>query len=265
MAARPESAWDDLLGVVARLRAEDGCPWDRAQTRRSLVPYLVEETYEVAEAVERSQPWAQCAELGDLLYLLLMMVRIAEEAGEYDLEQVAAGIAAKMRRRHPGILEPLDSGERFDGSAAAWEAAKARERQPGQSMMDGVPPALPSLLAAHRVGEKLSRVGFDWPDLQGVREKVREEWRELDEAVASGDEQAIQQEYGDLLLAVANMGRFLRVPPEEALREANRRFAGRFRVVERLAEERGMDLHGAELEELEALWQEAKREDEEEA
>jgi len=251
------SALHELIRVVARLRAPDGCPWDRAQTPGSMRPYLVEETYEVVDAIERGSPDDLREELGDLLFQVVLLAQMAREAGHFDIEGVAAGIAQKMVERHPHVFEP-DHVEEDAGTVAAWEARKARARPAGRSMLDGLPPQLPALVTAYRVGEKVARVGFDWPDLGGVRAKVDEELGELDEALAAGDAAAIEAEYGDLLLAVANMGRFVDATPEEALRGANRRFGVRFRRVEALAASRGLSLHEMDIEALDALWREAK-------
>ena len=248
----------DLLALVAVLRSPGGCPWDRAQTRRSLLPYLVEETYELVEAVERGDEDGQCGELGDLLYLLLLIARIAEEGGSWDVQRAASGICDKMRRRHPGILRPPEGEEPFSGSPQAWEAAKAREHGGERSALDGIPRSLPALIRAQRAGEKAARIGFDWPDLAGVRAKLDEELAELDEALASRDPRAIRHELGDLLLASANLARHAGIGAEDALREANIRFEGRFRLLEGLARDRGLDIHGASLEALEALWREVK-------
>ncbi len=253
----------ELLEVVAALREPGGCPWDRAQTRRSLIPYLLEEAYELVEGIEREDDELQAGELGDLLFLLLMVVRIAEERGGYDLDEVCRRIVSKMRFRHPGILRPADEGERdFDGAPENWEAAKAKERssrsQQERSVLDGIPAALPALIRAHRAGEKVSRVGFDWPDVAGVRAKVDEELRELDRAVEAQEPDAIRHELGDVLMSVANLSRLLGLGPEEALREANLRFDRRFRSLEGLARGRGLDIHEAELEQLELIWQEVK-------
>lgn len=248
----------ELLDVIATLRGPAGCPWDRAQTRRSLIPYLVEETYELVAAIEAGDEAAQGVEAGDLLYLLLLIARMAEEQGAWDHETAARTICAKMRRRHPGILRDPEGESTFPGTPEAWEAAKARERHPGGSVLDGIPGALPALVRAHRVGEKVSRVGFDWPDPIAVRAKIGEELQELDEALASGAPDRVRHELGDLLLACANLARFLGCGPEEALREANARFEGRFRKLELLSRERGLDLHRADLAALDALWREVK-------
>lgn len=249
---------ESLQAVVDRLRSTGGCPWDQRQDARSLMPYLLEETYELLDAVERGDTTAQAGEIGDLLYLLLLLVRIGAESGTLGLDLVESAIVAKMTRRHPGILadgDPEPVGAPV-GSQEAWEARKAEERT--GSALDGIPPTLPALLCAHRIAEKAARVGFEWPDRAGVLAKVDEERAELDEALATGEPTAIRREYGDLLLAVANLGRFLGVPGEDALREANRRFETRFRALETLAAQRGLDLHRTDLAVLDGLWQEVK-------
>ncbi|MCB9759165.1 MAG: nucleoside triphosphate pyrophosphohydrolase [Alphaproteobacteria bacterium] len=250
-------SFDTLVSIVARLRGPDGCPWDRAQTPATLRPYLVEESYEVIEAVESGDPDALRKELGDLLFQVVLLAQMAQDAGWFDMDAVCQAIADKMVRRHPHVFDP-DHVEEDAGSVAAWEARKARERGAEVSMLDGLPKALPALVRAHRVGEKVSRVGFDWPDLAGVRAKVDEELAELDAELDAKDTAGIHAEYGDTLLALANLGRFIGLGPEEALRGANTRFDQRFRVVERLAAETGRPLTERSPEELEALWQRAK-------
>jgi ATP diphosphatase len=247
------SRLEDLRSVVARLRAE--CPWDRAQDLRSMRPYLLEEAHEVLDAIDADDASKLREELGDLLFQVFFLARLAEERGAFDVEGVADAVVTKMIERHPHVYAGSD--EIAAGTVGAWEARKAKSRT--GSRVDGVPAALPALLRAHRVGEKLSHVGFDWPDLSGVLAKVDEERAELAEALASGEEAAIRHEYGDLLLACANLGRFLGVSGEDALREANLRFEGRFRKVEAYASAAGVPLEQAGLVRLEAWWQEAKR------
>lgn len=267
-----------LRAVVARLRAE--CPWDAAQTHRSLRPYLVEEAFEVLDALD-ALPEGGAAprdadrhlreELGDLLLQIHLHAEIAAGRGAFTLDDVEEGIRRKMVERHPHVfpdaaapVPPAPARDDRLPSAAApdrdagWEAAKAR-KNPDRSRVDGVPSQLPALLRAHRVGEKLAHVGFDWPDIAGVLAKVDEEREELAEALAEGDRAHIEAEYGDLLLACANLGRFLGISGEDALRAANRRFEGRFRRVEALARAAGVALEEAGLERLEGWWQEAKR------
>ncbi len=253
------SSLHELRVVVARLRAE--CPWDRAQDLRTMRPYLLEEAHEVLDALEsfEEDPSKLKEELGDLLFQVYFLARLAEEQGAFDLEAAAEAIVAKMIERHPHVYGGPDAGAVVGdtGTVGAWEARKAARRK--GSRVDGVPSALPALLRAHRVGEKVAHVGFDWPDLSGVLAKIDEERAELDEAIASGDADAIRHEYGDLLLACASLGRFLGVAGEDALREANARFEGRFRKVEAAASAAGVRLEEAGLERLEAWWQEAKR------
>jgi len=193
---------------------------------------LLEETYEVLDAIDSDDPSALRDELGDLLFQILLMARMADEADEFTLEDVTQAVNDKMIRRHPHVFDPHHQATGTEGSIETWEARKAKERSSDTSVLDGVPTALPSLLRAYRITEKASRVGFDWPDFSGVRAKLDEEIGELDEACADGHPEAIGHEYGDLLLTVVNMGRFLPVTPEEALRGAVKRFEHRFRAVE---------------------------------
>jgi MazG family protein len=255
-----------LRALVARLREQ--CPWDRAQTFASMRPYLLEECHEVLDALdalaEVPSPAAGASlkeELGDLLFQVHFLACLAEEAGYADLDSVTEAVIDKMVERHPHVFGPNsgpDSADAAASSIAAWEARKAAKRA-GGSRVDGVPRSLPALLRAHRVGEKVAHVGFDWPDIRGVLDKIDEERRELDAALASGDEAAIRHEYGDLLLACSSLGRFLGIPGEDALRAANDRFERRFRHVEACAAAAGVALEQAGLERLEAWWQDAKR------
>ncbi|MEQ1505087.1 MAG: nucleoside triphosphate pyrophosphohydrolase [Myxococcota bacterium] len=253
---------DELIAIVDRLRGADGCPWDRAQTFATLRPYVLEEAYELAEAIDRDDPDALRKELGDVLFQVALLSRIASEAGLFGIDDVARGIADKMIRRHPHVFDPTHARSAADQGIAAWEARKAKERAgtAESSALDGVPDALPALLRAHRVSEKASTVGFDWPDTASVRAKVTEELSELDEAIASGDPDAIGEELGDLLFALVNLGRHLPVGAEDALRTATRKFEGRFRRVEDRLRAEGRSVHDAGLDALEAHWQAAKRE-----
>ena len=249
---------DELRSLVARLRVE--CPWDRAQTPASMRPYLLEEASEVLDALDAEDPARVREELGDLLFQIVLLARMYEEAGIFGLDEVAAGIAKKMVDRHPhvfGAAEALPAGV-DPGSNEGWERRKARV---GRSRIDGVPLGLPALIRAHRVAEKAAGVGFDWPDLAGVLAKVDEERGELAEALATGDPAKIAHEYGDLLLALANLGRYLGVSGEDALRTANQRFERRFRGVEAHAEAAGIEPADAGPDQLEAWWQAVKREE----
>lgn len=255
----------ELVSIIARLRGPEGCPWDRAQTLRSMRPYLLEEAHEVLDAVDgiphdRAAPDPTLeGELGDLLFNVLMMIRIAEDAGHTSLEGVVSRIVAKMVRRHPHVFPPEGSdAPELDGpSLARWEAVKAKERGPG-SRLDGIPSGAPGLARAHRQGQKAAGVGFDWPDVSGVLAKVDEELGELKEAIETGDPRHTEAELGDVLLSLASLGRHLRTPAEDALRGAIRRFDDRFRSMEHAAARAGTPLETLDSAALEALWSEAK-------
>jgi MazG family protein len=245
-----------LLAVIARLRADDGCPWDRAQTMASMAPHLLEEAYEAVDALRRGERDAAREELGDVLMNVLMIARISREGGGFGVGEVAGAIADKLVRRHPHVF----GGERAQDPAEAyrnWERIKQTEGGKGpRSALAGVPAALPALLRAFRVGEKAARAGFDWPDACGPRSKIDEELGELDRAVQGSDPAAIAHELGDVLFSAANLARHLGVEPEMALRATIDRFQGRFQAVEA---ELGPDLTGRTLDELEAAWQRAKQ------
>jgi nucleoside triphosphate diphosphatase len=249
MAADRAPSLAALAEIMARLRdPETGCEWDRVQTFETIAPYTIEEAYEVADAIRRGDMAALKDELGDLQLQVVYHARIAEERGAFDLADVLAAICAKMTRRHPHI---------FGGAAASpgWEALKAAERetQPDESALAGVALALPALKRAEKVQRRASRVGFDWPDIDGPRGKIDEELAEIERA-EDDDERAA--ELGDLLFAVVNYARHLDVNPETALREAVARFETRFRKVEDLADRPLKDMN---IDELEALWQRAKK------
>jgi len=224
-------------------------------------PYLLEETYEVLEAMEAGAEDVGegiTGELGDLLFVVLLIARIAEDQGRGTLDGIAHGICEKMIRRHPHVFGDGESGT-DPGGIAAWEARKSRE---GRSRLAGVPRSLPALLRAHRQAEKAAAVGFDWKDAQGPLAKIREELGELEEALASGDKDAITHEYGDLLLAAANLGRHIGPPPEASLRAANDRFSRRFGRLEEMAQDEGLLLHeNTDPAALEKLWEQAKAEE----
>lgn len=248
----------DLVGIVARLRGEGGCPWDRAQTPETLRPYVLEEAYEVLDAIDRGADADLRKELGDLLFQIALLARMAEERGAFDLSDVVAAVSDKMVRRHPHVFDAGHVPTAQDGEVAAWEARKHKERPAGHSALDGVPEALPALLRAHRISEKASAVGFDWPDRVGVRAKVTEELVELDHAIAAGDDAAMSEELGDLLFALVNLGRFLPTPAEDALRTATTKFERRFRAVEALLAVDGRTVHATDPDTLETYWRRAK-------
>lgn len=247
-----------LLEIIARLRAPDGCPWDREQTEQSMTPCLLEEAYEAVDAVRSGDAADSCEELGDVLMNVFMIARIAEEAGRYDVEQVAAGIADKLVRRHPHVFGDVEARD-SDEVLANWEAIKRTEKadQPARGALAGIPVALPGLLRATRVGEKAARKGFDWPNPEGPRAKLDEELTELDAALGSGDRTAAEHELGDVLFSVVNVARHAGLDAETALRAAVDRFTARFGFVEETLGER---MGEAGLDELEEAWQRAKSE-----
>ena len=253
---------DRLIGIMARLRdREHGCPWDREQDFATIAPYTIEEAYEVGDAIERGDMAALKDELGDLLFQVVFHARMAEEAGLFAFEDVAAAIADKMVSRHPHVF-----GDAQIASVAAqneaWEAHKARERAAsggGTSVLDGIALAYPALLRAGKVSRRAARIGFDWPDASAVIPKLVEEIGEIEAEIdASGDTARLEDEVGDLLFAAANLARKLDVEPETALRRATAKFERRFRAVEARAKERGV---GRDLDALEALWQQVKAEE----
>jgi MazG family protein len=257
---RASQAIERLLGIMERLRGPDGCPWDREQTLRTLRPYVLEETYEVLEAIDGGDPRDHCEELGDLLLQIVFQAQLAREEGRFDFADVAQAISDKLVSRHPHVFGDAEAKD-SEAVLKQWVALKQeekRKRGKGASVLEGVPREMPALARADRLTEKASRIGFDWPDANGAREKVVEELAELDEAVAAGDRDAVEHELGDLLFAAANLGRKLGVPPEEALRGAVARFITRFAHVERELARRGVPHGEATLAQMDALWDEAK-------
>ena len=247
-----------LQKVMAALRhPQDGCPWDLEQTFASVAPYTIEEAYEVADAIARGDLDELRGELGDLLFQVVFHARMAEEQGAFDLSDVADAIVDKLTRRHPHVFG--SPAERAAGqSSDSWESIKAAERAGKQDdgALAGVATALPALHRAQKLGGRAARVGFDWPEADGVRRKVTEELDELDVARAQGEQAAVEEEFGDLLFALANFGRHLGLDAETALQKANAKFIERFEGMERDAE--GQPLADLSLDALEALWEAQK-------
>lgn len=253
----------ELLDLMRRLRdPQAGCPWDRAQDFASIAPYTIEEAYEVADAIGRGDPARLRDELGDLLFQVVFHARLAEERGWFDFAGVARGIIDKLVRRHPHVFGAEGAGD-HQALAHAWDAHKAAERQAAGAtgVLADVPLALPALSRAAKLGRRAARVGFDWPDVTGVRAKVDEELAEADAAVADADVTATAAEIGDLLLAVANWARHLKLDPEESLRQACARFERRFSTMERVAAGRKQRLEQLDAAAWDALWNAAKREE----
>ncbi len=249
-----ESSLATLQDVIARLRAPDGCPWDREQTHLSLRANLLEEAYEVLEALDREDAEALCEELGDLMMQIALHAQIAAERGEFTLAEVVQRIIAKLRRRHPHVFAGAVVADAAE-VLAQWQRLKEEERGEEETALAGVPRSSPALAQAQALQSRAARLGFDWPELQGVVAKVAEEIRELE---AAPDAEEREKELGDLLFALVNLSRWLGIEAESALRGANDRFRSRFATMERLARGRGMTLSELTLAELDALWEEAK-------
>lgn len=248
-----------LLEIMARLRdPQGGCPWDREQTFSTIAPFTLEEAYEVADAIAREDLDGLRDELGDLLFQVVFHAQMAKEAGNFDFADVIEAISDKLIRRHPhlfGTAEEIAAGHDPD----AWEAFKAAERADlgDTSRLAGVPLALPALKRAQKLGKRAASAGFDWPDRQGVREKVAEEIDELDAEIAGAGR--IEEEFGDVLFALVNLGRHLGIDSEHALERANRKFETRFRLMEQELDAAGKRLESLSIDELEAAWQAAKK------
>lgn len=256
------SAIEELLDVMRSLRSPDGgCLWDQRQSFQTIAPYTLEEAYEVADAIARNDMSDLRLELGDLLFQVVFHAQMAEEIGEFDFNDVAAGIVEKMIRRHPHVFADAKFANETE-LKQAWEAEKARERidkkNAQTSALDDIAMALPALKRADKIQKRAARVGFDWSTVEPVREKILEELKEVDEAIAASDSDAAEDEIGDLLFAVVNLARHLNIDAEKALSRANRKFSDRFRQVEQLAEKREKFLSAMTPEELDELWNRAK-------
>lgn len=266
---------DDLLHLMARLRdPQYGCPWDLKQSYATIVPHTIEEAYEVADAIERGDFEHLPGELGDLLFQVVYYSQLAREEGRFEFAQVVDGITRKLLRRHPHVFVDGDLYGAPDASKLAeaavkqrWEELKAEERAekaaaPEQlSLLDDVPTALPALSRAIKLQKRTAQVGFDWPEALAVVDKVREELDEVLEAMSENDPEAIADEIGDLLFVVSNLARHLKVDPESALRAANGKFERRFRFIEQALRDAGQAIENCSLEQLDALWGEAKKQE----
>jgi tetrapyrrole methylase family protein/MazG family protein len=252
-------AFQQLVELMSTLRGPDGCPWDRKQTAESLKPFLVEECYEVIDAIEDGAPDKVRDELGDLLFQIVFHARLAEEAGRFTIHDVITAIREKMIRRHPHVFGS-EAASTPDEVAANWEEIKRREKgyEDRRSILEGVPKELPSLLRAHRLQERAARVGFDWAHLNEALPKLDEEITEFKESLKTADAGKIEEELGDVFFMLVNISRFLGVNPEEALRKTISKFIHRFRHIEEHAEQAGRSLNDMTLDEMETLWQDAK-------
>ena len=259
--ASPPMTMAGLLAIMARLRAKQGgCPWDQIQDFASIAPYTIEEAYEVADAAARRDMPALKDELGDLLFQVVYHARMAEEDGAFAFGDVVAAIAAKMVRRHPHVFGG-EAARQAGGHSEAWEAQKAAERRAAaqEGVLAGVPAALPALTHAEKLTKRAARVGFDWPDAAAVLDKLDEELAELRAELDGADTDRLEDELGDMLFVMANLGRKLGVDPEAALRRASAKFTRRFNGVERLLANEGTTPAEAGLARMEAAWQSVKR------
>jgi MazG family protein len=252
----------DLRAIMARLRDPvSGCPWDLEQDFRSIAPYTLEEAYEVVDAIERDDPAELQDELGDLLFQVVFHAQMASERGWFNLDDVIGSICEKMLRRHPHVFAN-EQVEDAEAQTRAWEVHKARERGEQDSALDGVPAALPALTRAYKLQQRASRVGFDWPSIHGVSDKVEEELEELNaEITRQADIDALMDEAGDLLFAAVNLVRHAGVDPERALRKGNSKFTRRFRQVESFMRDAGQPITEADLDTLDFYWEKAKEQE----
>ncbi|MCZ2155332.1 MAG: nucleoside triphosphate pyrophosphohydrolase [Bryobacterales bacterium] len=260
-------AFARLVAVMRRLRAPGGCPWDREQTLATLKPFLLEETYEVLDAIDRQDRAALCEELGDLILQPVFQAEIASTDGHFNITDSLNAIVEKLIRRHPHVFGTVEAATASD-VLRNWEQIKREERAQKNenappdgepSILDSLPRALPSLAEAQRITSRAAKVGFDWPGITEVLDKLREEILELEEARQTGDASRVEEEFGDLLFVMANLARFLKVDAEQALRGTNRKFRERFAFVENRMREQNKELGASTLEEMEMLWLEAKQ------
>lgn len=249
--------FNKLVTIVEKLRGEDGCPWDKEQTHASLLPFFLEEAYEVIETVDQEDWQTLAEELGDILLHVVFQANIAEQNGEFALEEVISTINEKLVRRHPHVF----GEKKADGAFHAkqnWEAAKQAEKG-RESRLDGVPKILPALIRAQRLQQKAAYVGFDWEEADQVWQKVHEEMEELKSAESEGIKRHVEEEVGDLFFALVNLCRFFDLPAEDALRKANEKFTRRFQLVEKELKRQKKSIDDATLEEMEEIWERVKK------
>jgi len=269
MAGTTGAKFEKLVEIMTTLRGPNGCPWDKQQDFNSLKPMLVEEVYEVLEAVENNDFDGMSEELGDLLLHVVFHAQLGKESGKFDIDTVIGKISDKLVRRHPHVFGD-ESASTPEEVIKNWEAIKAQEkaeklknRTPEQrSLLEGIPSKLPAIHEAHQISARAARVGFDWPDVDGVFEKLQEEVRELKEVISSGRDEdkrdRLEDEIGDLLFVIVHIARYLKIDSESALKRAKRKFKNRFQYMEKQLAEQGKSLEQSSLDEMEALWQKAK-------
>ncbi len=256
----PKDLFKELVDVIATLRSENGCPWDREQTHETLKSTLIEETYETLEAIDAGDPKKLEEELGDLLLNIMLQAQIAAEHEDFDVYGVIETLTEKLIRRHPHVFGDVNVSD-SDEVLKNWEAIKRSESgyEDRKSVLDGIPNALPTLLRAQKIQNRAARVGFDWDDLTDVVAKVEEELEEVKASINAAETEATAMELGDLLFAIVNLCRFMEIQAEETLRQANRKFMWRFKWMEAELERRGTNFEAQDLESLDAIWEAAKK------
>ena len=252
--------FDDFVKIITALRSPDGCPWDREQTHESIKLNFIEETYEVIEAINKKNPDMLREELGDVMLQVALHSEMERENGNFDIDDVIHDVVYKLVVRHPHVFGDVVA-ENGEEALSSWDAAKEKtkgNRKTGE-IMDSIPRELPALMRAQKIQKKAAKVGFDWDSADGAFDKLDEEINELKIAVSHGDSTEIEDEFGDVLFSAVNISRFLKVDSEEALTGATDKFVSRFKEVEKLANETGVDMKSASIEELDALWDKAKK------
>ena len=252
-----QEKFEELIKIVKRLKAPDGCPWDREQTNASLLPYFLEEAYEVIESVDNENWFELKEELGDILLHVIFQAVLAEENGHFNINDSLDNVNEKLVRRHPHVFGDAKVDKAFHAKQN-WEAEKHKEKN-RKSRLDGVPKTLPALIRAQRLQQKASYAGFDWDKVEQVWDKIHEEILELKEAQSNNEKEHIAEEIGDVLFSVVNLARFLDIPAEDALRRTNKKFTDRFSQVEAELKKRGKMVEDSSLEEMDAIWNEAKQ------
>ena len=253
------TAFDKLVAIMTRLRGEKGCPWDKEQTHETLKPYLIEESYEVIEAIDSGDSRNLKEELGDLLLQVVFHAEIARANGRFSIEDVLKGLTDKLVTRHPHVFGE-SRAETAEDVLKNWEKRKLIEKgSERESLMDGIPASLPALMRAEKIQKRASKAGFDWPDRNGIIEKFEEEWNEFKSAIKEGVPEAVEEETGDLLFTLVNLARSLRLDSEQTLRKSTEKFIFRYKDMERLAKLSGVGLENLSADELNRLWTEAKR------
>jgi len=247
-----------LEEIVAALRGEQGCPWDKKQTPQTLKEYLLEEVYELIEAIEEDNPEIIKEELGDVLFILVFLAHIYKEKRLFDLQHTITHVATKMIRRHPHVFGDMHP-ESIEEIHAKWQEIKSQEKPCRESILDGVPKNLPALMLAYKIGKKAAKVGFDWEKVDDVLEKVAEETGEFKSSLKMGKKEKIKEELGDILFSWVNVARLLKIQPEDALRQTVKKFKRRFQFIEAEFKKQKKSLETASLKDMDALWEKAKR------